>query len=188
MFEWISSNKHWIFSGIGVFMLAGLGRILIRRFTRASESRKTSGDVFFQPRVKPSNVNPYDVLPHTFEVWLRQQIPHIDIWVYVVNYQSREVRFTTFNINNFHLSGGPALGKIPSNDEVLIPANSASLVLCRRNLIDTEARAVENTSYSIPVNATFSIICRATKGRNEINREISSLSMNGWLRGLPSTS
>ncbi len=187
MLSWIVSNMEWIFSGIGVLILGAFCRYLYGRYASKSVTSGAPTPNFIAIPKKSAEPQPYDVLPREFEVWLGQEIPHIDIWVYVVNYLSKEIAFDLFQVTHFYVSGGPALEKIAPNGDVRIPPRSSLSVLCRRNLIDSEARVLDRVERSRAVNATFSLLCRASRGRKVLNREYSSLSINGWVRGVPSS-
>jgi hypothetical protein len=147
------------------------------------------GDAGGTLRAKPPRKLPpsYDILPHSFEIWLHQDIPHVQVWFYVVNYLAAELILQTFSITSFHLSGGPGIENITANGEVRIPPHQSVHVMCRKNLIDTEARAIERTPQSIQSNATLSISTRGFAGRRKFNQDLLARSMNGWIRGIPSS-
>jgi hypothetical protein len=183
MFDWILMNAEWIFSGIGVVVVVAFARFIYNRFYVKRElPDDTHQESFIAPQ-KPVGKQTFELLPREFEIWLGQDIPHIDIWLFVVNYLSKEIVFDLFQIKHFYLSGGPALDKIEPNGEIRIPSKSSSIVLCRRNLIDSEVRALGKKEGSQRQNATISLICRAIGGKKKYSREDSSLSMNGLIRG-----
>ncbi len=141
-------------------------------------------DIIVQLPSRPIEPPPYELLPLSFHVELRQEIPQIEIWFYVVNYQSRELVLQSLDVTDFHLSGGPGLANIPMTDETRLPPKRSRLVLCRRALIETEVHAVERTSQSTPTNATFSASTRSLAGRKQLHYRTGSLSANGWVLGI----
>jgi len=184
MLDWIKTNMHWVFSGIGVLILGTIGRFLYGRYStrlKADDDSTSRFPIFSNKSVKPQE---YEVLPREYEVWLGQEIPHIDIWLYAVNYLSKEIIFDLCQITNFHFSGGPSIENISPNGEIRVPPKSSSNILCRRNLIDSEARALLKVERNKAVNASFSLICRAYKGTKKYARDYSQLSINGWVRGV----
>ncbi len=142
-----------------------------------------------RPDAKPSRKAPtYDVLPRSFEIWLHQEIPHVEVWFYVVNYLDTELVLQTFSITSFSLSGGPSLENIPTTGEVRIPPHQSANVLCRRPIIDSEARAIERTQQTNQSNATFSVSTRGFAGHKKFNWDLPAASANGWVRDVLSAS
>lgn len=137
----------------------------------------------------PRKPVPYEILPISFELWLRQQIPQIDIWIYVVNFQAKELVIETFQIPHFHIQSSPNIDKISLDREVVVPPRQWTSVRCNRRLIDSEARAIEQSlrqaSSLVQPNATFSVTTRAYAGHKRFSDDRFSLSMNGWARDIP---
>ena len=125
MLDWIVNNAEWIFSGIGVVVIGGLVRFVYSRFYAKRVLPDDAPQKSFITREKPVGKQTFEVLPREFEAWLGQDIPHIDIWLFVVNYLSKEIVFDLFQIKHFYLSGGPALDKIEPNGEIKIPPKSS---------------------------------------------------------------
>ena len=67
-------------------------------------------DIAAQLPSQPIKPPPYELLPLSFRIELRQEIPQIEVWLYAVNHQSRELVLQSLDVTSFHLSGGPGLG------------------------------------------------------------------------------
>jgi hypothetical protein len=130
----------------------------------------------------------YELLPLSFNVVLRQEIPWIEVWLYAVNHQSKELVLQSLDVMSFHLSGGPSLDNISLSRETRVPPRQSRQVLCRRSLIEAEVHAIERTHQRNPANATFSATTRAFVGRKHLRYETPSLSVNGWVSGIPNSS
>lgn len=135
--------------------------------------------------IKPS---PYELLPLSFDIELRQEIPRIRVWLYAVNHQSKELVLQSLDVTDFRLSRGPSLDNISLSGETCVPSRQSRQVLCRRHLIEAEVHAIERTHQRNPANATFSATTRALVGRKHLHYETPSLSVNGWVSGIPNSS
>ena len=143
--------------------------------------RDTAAHLQSQP-IKPS---PYELLPVSFDIAIRQEIPQIEVWLYAVNHQSKELVLQSLDVTDFRLSGSPCLDKISLSDERPIPPRQSRQVLCRRHLIEGEVNAIKNIQQRNPANATFSAASRALVGRKHLPYKTLSLSVNGWISGIP---
>jgi hypothetical protein len=109
---------------------------------------------------------PFELLPVRFELWLAQQVPSVEVSIYAVNYlkkdlQLRDVRVTLYPgsgpcIENIELSGDRALSKLNS-----------TFITCRRNLLDSEARALLAAHDSSLRSSSIAMAGRAVAGRRE---------------------
>lgn len=146
--------------------------------------RDTAAQLPSQP-IKPS---PYELLSLSFDIELRQEIPRIRVWLYAVNHQSKELVLQSLDVTDFRLSRGPSLDNISLSGETRVPPRQSRQVLCRRHLIEAEVHAIERTHQRNPANATFSATTHALVGRKHLHYETPSLSVNGWVSGIPNSS
>jgi|SRR5271157_596314 len=131
---------------------------------------------------RPVEPPPYELIPLSFEVWLHQDIPNIGVYLYIVNYQPRELVLHSLTLTSLRLPGCPDLENIPLSHEIRVPPKRSEQVWCRRNLIDAEARAIERASPGNPASATLSATAQAIAGQKHLHYELSSRSIAGWLR------
>jgi len=185
MAKWLASNLQWIFSGIGVVALIGVVNLILRWLRRHRLPTKESAlPAFADPRTdqEPAEV---EILPLSFQASLRQEIPQLEIWLYIVNHLRRELVIQSLKIPHFNFTGGPTIDDISSAGEPRIPACRSSPVILRRPLIDSEVRAIERSQQRNPANASFSAIARGTAGRKHPELDTPQLSSNGWITGIP---
>lgn len=142
-------------------------------------------DIAAQVPSQPIKPAPYEILPLSFDIELRQDIPRIIVWLYVVNHQSRRLDFHSLRVMGFNLSGGPSLDDIALSGEIHVPPRQSRQVLCRRGLSDAEVRSIGSTERRNPVNATFLATAHASVGRSQLRQQTAQLSMNGWISGMP---
>lgn len=138
-------------------------------------------DVAAQIPSRPIKPPPYELLPLSFEISLHQEIPRVDVWLYIVNYQPRELVLQSLEVTSLRLSRGPNLDSIPLSRETHLPPRRSEQILCHRSLIDAEVRAIERTQQRNPANATFLATARALAGRKHLHYETPSRSVNGWV-------
>ncbi|MGA9347345.1 MAG: hypothetical protein WBW48_00890 [Anaerolineae bacterium] len=170
MWNWIVANKEWVFSGVGVVIIVTIVQFGIR-YLRARRSTSQPSAIELLPGAKtPAQPSAFELLSLSFEVSLHQEIPQVGIWIYVVNYLSRELTFQTLRIDHFRLSGGPSLENIPAVGDVRVSPRQSRQVLLRRPLADSEARAVERSQQQQrnPSNATFSITALGVADRKQL--------------------
>ncbi len=141
-------------------------------------------DIAAQLPSQPIKPPPYELLPISFRIELCQEIPQIEVWLYTVNHQSRELFLQSLNITNFYLSSGPSLENISMLHEIRVPPRQSQQVLCRRHLIEAEVQAIDRTRQRNPTNATFSATTRSLAGRKQLHYETIPLSINGWVSGI----
>src|SRR5574341_1226002 len=180
----IIGSLLWIFAPpafAALFTFVGAVSSLIGTWLTFKQKRTQSASENASAARKPQS---YDILPISFELWLRQEIPHIDIWLYVVNFEARELVIDTLQIPHFYIQSSPDIDKISIGQEVVVPARHWTHAYCCRRLIDSEARSLEQSlqrggNLAHP-NATFMVTARGHVGRKRLSRDISHLSMNGW--------
>jgi hypothetical protein len=133
------------------------------------------------PRYSPP---PFELLPLSFTLYLGMQIPTINVWLYAVNHEGKELDLRSANVTTFALSGGPTLANIAISSHSILPPRSSRELLCRRPLLDAEVRAVRSSQHNIRANATFSATAEGFVGRRAKPQEAINRSMNGWIEGL----
>ncbi len=188
MLDWIVTNKEWVFSGIGVVIVVAVVQFAIRYLRTWRRTSQSAGNNTLLTATPPAKPAEFELLPHSFEVWLHQEIPHIEIWLYIVNHLSKELLIQTIRVDYFNFSGGPSLENIPVSGDVGIPPHQSRHVLFRRPLVDSEARAIERAQQRNPSNATFSITVDAVAGRKHFHQRSRQLSANGWIYNITSIS
>lgn len=190
MWNWIVTNKEWIFSGIGVVAIGYIIQFVFRLLQSRHKTSQPSESELLSGVKAPSKPSDFEILPISFNMTLSQQIPQIEIWVYVVNYLSRELTFQTLRVNSFNLLVGPSLENISAIGEMRVPPRQSRQILFRRPLADSEARAIEDSQQDKrnPRNATFSIDAVGDTNRKHLRRNFPVLSANGWISGISNSS
>lgn len=135
----------------------------------------------------PTEPPPYEVLSYSFDIYC-DDIPHITVSLYVINYQPRKLVLESLEVTNFHLSSGvPYLDPIPHTEDTRIGARCSTLITCKRQLTDAEVKAITRTQKEKLASADFRVLVRALAGRQHLPQEI-PLSLKGWLYNIPSPS
>lgn len=141
-------------------------------------------DLLEQLPSRPVEPPPFELLPRSFEISLGQEIPKIVIWLYVSNHQRREIVITSLEVSAFNLSGGPSLENISHAGEIKVPRSRSELVMCRRNLNESEIHSIRRTQTRAEGNASFHAIVQAEIGRMRFSQETLQMSSNGRISGL----
>jgi hypothetical protein len=144
-------------------------------------------DLAVQLPAQPSKPPPYELLPLSFNISLGQDIPHVDVWLYIVNYQPRDLLLQSIQLTRFNLSCGPILENISTEGELHVPSKQSKRVLCRRTLIEAEVRAIVREQMLIG-NASVIAIIKASMNRRKLHQVKSEFNVNGQITGAPSTS
>lgn len=189
MWNWIISNKEWVFSGIGGVLAVALIRIAVSYMNSRRDKREHRTDVSDFPALARKSLaekKDFELLPISFDIALQQEIPRIKIWLYAINYMKKKIVFDSLVVTNFHFSGGPMIENIDKSGEVSVPPRSSKQVLLSRSLSDSEVRAIERTQTSNPSNASFSIMAKAAAGRRQLKIDTASISIGGWISGIKS--
>jgi hypothetical protein len=125
-----------------------------------------------------------ELLPVSFEVSLNAQVPYVTITFHAVNYTSRPLLLDSGKTLQLSLGGGPVLDEIALVGESELLPRASRLVYFRRNLADSEARAVaRNTSYPSPA-ASVAVVARAVaRGRQVKYGPCYALAIAGAISG-----
>jgi hypothetical protein len=119
--------------------------------------------------------------PVSFRIDLVQSIPFVELRYYAINYLNHQLTLAEAKVTQFRLSGGPTIEHIPLDQDFSVASKSSLTVFFRRNLLDSEARALSQRKTPLPENASFSLIARARCGRRECTYgPVSSMSIDGW--------
>jgi hypothetical protein len=130
---------------------------------------------------------PYELLPRSFDIYLGPSSARIQVWLYGVNYQAKELRIELLQVTGFRLSGCESLDPISPEGETHIPAKQSRLILCNRRLLDAEARQIAASQPGSPANASFSVTSKAFAGSKHLRWESTQLSSNGSVQGTAQT-
>ncbi len=188
MQEWLASNFPWIFSGIGVVVLVALANAFVAwRRRRKSPPPHASTPAFGEPPKTPQP-GELEVLPLSFNAYTRQEIPQLEVWLYVVNHLGREALIESLKIPQFAFTGGPVINEVSLAGEPRLPARHTTSVLLRRPLIDSEVRAIQRSQQRNPSNASFRVVCRVSSGRRRIELDLAHVPSNGWVEGVSAPS
>lgn len=139
--------------------------------------RKLSRKPDQPPRKPPQD---FEVQPVTFAINLTHAVPYVEVSFYAINHRNRTIVLHELKISSLRISGGPDLEQIPLLQEFPIPPKNSFKVFCRRNLLDSEVRAIAaNTS---PEPASFALVARAKDGWREYTYgPVSSKWIEGWI-------
>ena len=123
-----------------------------------------------------------EIRPIRFDIDLTRSVPSIDVMFYAVNYTRYDLELRELDITRFNVGSIPALDNVPLSADRHVPAMSSQVVYCRRNLLDSEARAL---SHSPPGGGSGSLafVARAYRGRRETQYgPVSSIAVEGSIR------
>lgn len=186
--EWLAPNLQWIFSGIGVVVLGALLNAAIGWVRRRRPPQPDGPHAAFGAGPKNPRPAEIEILPLSFNASIRQEIPQLEVWLYVVNHLPREVLIQSLKIPQFGFTGGPTVEDVSIAGEPTLPARYSTPIILRRPLIDSEVRAIQRAQQRNPANASFRIIGRMTARRKTLLLDIPHISSNGWIEGIPGSS
>jgi len=123
--------------------------------------------------------------PIAFIIDRGRQIPSVEVRLYVINYLRRPLSLIETKVVSLQLTCGMELEKIPQVQEhFLVPPKCCQFIVCRRNLLDSELRAL--TEQRGRQCASFALIARAQhKNREYRYGPTYSVSIDGWIEGAP---
>lgn len=126
-----------------------------------------------------------ELIPTRFVVSLGLQVPDVMVVVHVVNYLQRPVRLHQLTVSYFHIDqgGAPGLENIPATDYTVPPRDSVE-VMCRRPLLDAEARGIAALPPSSHFTATLRAVAKGTAGRKQLEVHLPNYGVGGWVEGL----
>ena len=108
----------------------------------------------------------FEVRPVGFVIELAAQLPYVEIRVHAINYLSRPLTLAEVKISPLSLYGVPDISHVPlAEEDILVPARSTQMVVCRRNLTDTEARALRQLTGKH--TGSCSLVAKCTCKRRE---------------------
>jgi hypothetical protein len=108
----------------------------------------------------------FEVHPLGFVIELVPQRPSVEISLQVINHLSRPVTLVEVKVSPLSLYGVPDISNVPlAEGEMLVPARSTQMVVCRRKLIDGEARALRQLTGKR--TASCSLAAKARYKRRE---------------------
>jgi hypothetical protein len=122
---------------------------------------------------------PFEILPLSFEVALNRNIPCIEIYIYFVNYFSKEIFLQSIEITDFRISGIQQIENIIKTIDYPISPKSSSQIMCHRNLIDAETHLFDSISTYTNQHATFGVKAVSKLGSKTVRYNNPSISING---------
>ncbi len=182
--------KYGIFAGIGVPLVLAILAFVGRHVRRKHPTPSMMPTWLFgsgSHQSQPLPVHPLDVevIPLWFEVWLNQQIPDVRVYLQVVNYLSREAKLNEVTATYCHINEGLPLENIPAG-EYRIPPRRSHLIMCRRTLLDAEAKALSALPWRDRFEAGLNVRVRGAARRKVIALDPGGFAVRGWITGLPS--
>jgi len=124
----------------------------------------------------------FEVCPVKFDIDLTRAVPSIEVMFHAINYLRMGLTLRELKISRFHLSPGPVLEHIPLLQEFNLYPKNSFMVVCRRSLMDSEARAILAEREPQRWGASLSLVARAAKGRKHYEYgPVSSLAIDGWV-------
>lgn len=178
--QWLSDNRTWVFSGIGVAALGWSLRWLFGRRTKATNP-EAHGDArtLFDKRKRPLEL---EIQPQHFELNLDNEVPEIRVYLFAINYLDSPIKLSTVRVDHFRLSVGTVLDGIALAQEVTLNARRCHHVMCRRVLVDSETRTFLKGAVDPRPSASVTLSARGQSGRKMVEfGPNSSVSMNGYI-------
>lgn len=114
----------------------------------------------------PPPVEAFEILPFGFRIDLFHSPPSAEVELYVVNYTRKMLQLTELKLG-LYASGAPGLSHLELVQEFPLSPRRSMLVTCRRNLTDTEAKAITLPPNFMPVSGAVDFVARARSGRRE---------------------
>jgi len=131
----------------------------------------------------------FQLFPISFELCLSQAVPEVQISLQAINFRPKLVTLVSLQVNQFHASGCPVLQNITTEVNITLPPRQSRQVLCRRQLTDSEIRAVAAAIWKEPYNATIILAARYLVGKAvSLYGPSHPLSVNGRVTGAPNES
>ena len=132
--------------------------------------------------VLPVEPPPYQLLPIDFRINLTDIIPYVEVWFYIVNYQSKEISLASIDVIDLHVQNACFLKNIQWSGEGFIRSRQPERIMCRRNLIGSETRILEKMDYQIPINGRVWVSSHSVTNRGKkLSYSINDISIKGWL-------
>lgn len=124
----------------------------------------------------------FELRPISFMVDLVQTVPFVELRYYAINHLNRKLTVTEAKVTQFRTSGGMHIEHIPMVQEFPVAPRTSFMVFFRRNLMDSEARALMLEKTPLPANGSFSLTAKAKCGRREYTYgPVSSMWIEGWV-------
>ena len=137
-----------------------------------------------KPSVPQIHDGPYkfELRPISFMIDLVQTVPFVELRYYAINHLNRQLTLTEAKVTQFRLSGGIPIDQIPMVQEFSVAPRTSVMVFFRRNLLDSEARALMLERTPLPGNGSFSLTAKAKCGRREYTYgPVNSMWIEGWV-------
>jgi hypothetical protein len=100
----------------------------------------------------------FELLPFRFEVQLAQEIPTIEVYVYAINYARKKIVVTRMDVGEFRVENCVPIHGIGLIEEWDILPQRSRLLIAKRALVDSEARAITKGTLPSPcVRASFTL-------------------------------
>lgn len=127
-----------------------------------------------------------ELLPLYFDISLGGQIPTISIHSNAINYTRKPITLIAVIVSHIGLPGGPTLDNVLLSAEYELAPHTSMLITCRRNLMDSEARAITTSTSRTARGASVSLSGRGRSGRSEIGYgPVHNESIVGLYNGFP---
>ncbi len=133
----------------------------------------------FLPR--PTGECSLEVRPMKFEIDLTRPIPNVEISFYAINYRPWPVVLHELRVTRFQLGSGPAFEHVDLVQEFRLDPCGASIVVSRRNLMDSEVHALASQARN-QRSASLSYVARARHG-DHVNTygPVVAMAVDGWV-------
>jgi len=116
MIDFLWRNKEWLFSGIGLAVIATVVAIVRKLAARPADGRAAQCDL--RPLLaRPRRPLKLEILPQHFELRLDDDVPEIRVHLFAVNYLKVQVKLAAVRVEQFRLSVGAVLDGITLTQE-----------------------------------------------------------------------
>ena len=121
----------------------------------------------------------FEVHPIGFVANLTDQLPHIEVRFYAINYLDRHLALFHL-ISNVRIGPNQELERIPlADEEIILPSQSARIVICRRQLTIHEIAIMPRSRWR--ESGSVRMTAKARDRRVERSYIESSLAIDGWI-------
>ncbi len=144
------------------------------RHLRRRKRQLAEGDLASVPRKMRAQVRrlrerlEFELIPLSFEVRLKDQIPRIEVMFRAVNYTSRPITGLQVSISSMHIDRRALLEGLNSDDEGDIRPKNSRHVTARKSLIDSEVRVLSEIQPGAHTEANIMFKGRGFRGRKPV--------------------
>lgn len=145
-----------------------------------------SASVVMRTKLPPKEPLQLELVPITYEVGLRLQVPKLEVLLLAINYLDKPLDLREVTIT-CHVGSGPTFESLSLVMQAEIPPHRSQQVLCRRPLVESEITLLK-ASYvgGGPLDGSAQVSALGRAGKKEVRIKPGEwYGVRGWISGLP---